>query len=77
MFPLPHGNRSGHGVTTVIAFLFPGQGSQKVGMGQALADAFPICRDTFAEADDALGILRLARYAARAPVALKRLHYDY
>jgi [acyl-carrier-protein] S-malonyltransferase len=39
----------------VIAFIFPGQGSQKVGMGKALADAFPICRDTFEEADTALG----------------------
>ena len=39
----------------MIAFIFPGQGSQKVGMGKALAGAHPICRDTFAEADEALG----------------------
>jgi len=39
----------------MIAFVFPGQGSQKVGMGKALADAFPICRQTFDEADAALG----------------------
>jgi [acyl-carrier-protein] S-malonyltransferase len=39
----------------MIAFIFPGQGAQKVGMGKALADAYPICRDTFAEADEALG----------------------
>jgi [acyl-carrier-protein] S-malonyltransferase len=39
----------------VIAFIFPGQGSQRAGMGRALADAFPICRQTFEEADDALG----------------------
>jgi len=38
-----------------IALLFPGQGSQKVGMGKALAEAFPICRRTFEEADAALG----------------------
>jgi [acyl-carrier-protein] S-malonyltransferase len=39
----------------MIAFLFPGQGSQKVGMGRALAEAHPVCRATFEEADDALG----------------------
>ena len=39
----------------MIAFIFPGQGAQKVGMGKALADAFPICRQTLAEADEALG----------------------
>jgi [acyl-carrier-protein] S-malonyltransferase len=39
----------------LIAFVFPGQGSQKVGMGKALADAYPICRATFEEADAALG----------------------
>ena len=39
----------------MIAFVFPGQGAQKVGMGKSLADAFAICRDTFAEADGALG----------------------
>ena len=39
----------------MIAFIFPGQGAQRVGMGQALADAFPICRETFDEGDAALG----------------------
>jgi [acyl-carrier-protein] S-malonyltransferase len=39
----------------MIAFLFPGQGSQKVGMGRALADARRVSRETFDEADAALG----------------------
>jgi [acyl-carrier-protein] S-malonyltransferase len=37
------------------AFVFPGQGSQSVGMGQALADAFPAARAVFDEVDAALG----------------------
>ena len=38
-----------------LALLFPGQGSQAVGMGVALADAFQSARDVFAEVDEALG----------------------
>jgi len=38
-----------------IAFLFPGQGSQYVGMGQDFVKTFPTARLTFEEADDALG----------------------
>jgi [acyl-carrier-protein] S-malonyltransferase len=38
-----------------IAFLFPGQGSQAVGMGRDLAERFPLAAQTFAEADEALG----------------------
>jgi [acyl-carrier-protein] S-malonyltransferase len=38
-----------------IAFLFPGQGSQAVGMGKDLAETYPIARQTFEEADAALG----------------------
>lgn len=37
------------------AFIFPGQGSQGVGMGKALSEAFPVAREVFAEVDDALG----------------------
>src|SRR5208283_3232016 len=38
-----------------IAFLFPGQGSQAIGMGKELAEKHPIARQTFEEADEILG----------------------
>ncbi|MBA3533540.1 MAG: ACP S-malonyltransferase [Ardenticatenales bacterium] len=38
-----------------VAWLFPGQGAQEVGMGRALAEAHPLARQTFEEADDLLG----------------------
>lgn len=40
---------------TAIAFLFPGQGSQAIGMGKDLAEHYAVARQTFAEADDTLG----------------------
>src|ERR1700740_2408506 len=39
---------------TKVAFVFPGQGSQTVGMGKDLADAYPIVRQTFEQADSIL-----------------------
>src|SRR5246500_2404054 len=42
-------------INNKIALIFPGQGSQVVGRGKELADKYPIARQTFQEADDALG----------------------
>jgi [acyl-carrier-protein] S-malonyltransferase len=49
-----------------LAFLFPGQGSQAVGMGQDLAEAFASAREVFQEVDDALG-QHLARLMREGP----------
>ncbi|MBV8688127.1 MAG: ACP S-malonyltransferase [Alphaproteobacteria bacterium] len=48
------------------AFIFPGQGSQSVGMGKALAEASRIARELFEEVDEALG-QNLARLMAEGP----------
>ena len=58
----------------MIAFVFPGQGSQRVGMGRALCETFPICRQTFEEADEALGdpISRLCFDGPEEQLALTR-----
>ena len=50
------------------AFLFPGQGSQAVGMGRALAEASPVAREVFQEIDEAIG-QRLFRLMTEGPEA--------
>jgi [acyl-carrier-protein] S-malonyltransferase len=55
-----------------LAFLFPGQGSQVVGMGRDLAEKYPIARQTFEEADDALGY-KLSQLCFEGPEEQLRL----
>jgi [acyl-carrier-protein] S-malonyltransferase len=55
-----------------IAFIFPGQGSQTVGMGKELAEKFPIARQTFEEADEALGY-KLSQVCFEGPEEQLRL----
>src|SRR5581483_10547147 len=58
--------------TTSLAFLFPGQGSQAVGMGKNLAEHHPIAKQTFEEADDALG-MKLSQLCFEGPEDQLRL----
>ena len=55
-----------------LALLFPGQGSQAVGMGKELAEKFPAARQTFEEADEALGY-KLSQLCFEGPETELRL----
>lgn len=55
-----------------LAFIFPGQGSQFVGMGKDLAEKYPIARQTFEEADEALGY-KLSQVCFEGPEEQLRL----
>ena len=55
-----------------IAFIFPGQGSQTVGMGKDLSEKYPVARQTFEEADEALGY-KLSQICFEGPEEQLRL----
>src|ERR1700674_5244785 len=55
-----------------VAFLFPGQGSQAVGMGKELAEKYPVARRIFDEADEALGY-KLSQLCFEGPEEQLRL----
>src|SRR6202051_875690 len=58
--------------STKVAFIFPGQGSQAVGMGRDLAEKYPIARQTFEEADEVLGY-KLSQVCFEGPEEQLRL----
>ncbi|HLT58774.1 MAG TPA: ACP S-malonyltransferase [Limnochordales bacterium] len=58
-----------------VAFVFPGQGSQAVGMGRELYEAFPVARDVFHQADEALDF-PLSRLCFEGPEEELRLTYN-
>ena len=49
-----------------IAYVFPGQGSQFVGMGKALSQEYPVANEIFMQADDILSF-SLSKYAWQGP----------
>ena len=59
-------------MTPPIVFLFPGQGSQSVGMGKDLAEKYPIAHQTFEGADEALGF-KISRLCFEGPEDQLRL----
>ena len=50
------------------AFIFPGQGSQSIGMGKDFYDAFPVAKETFQEVDEALN--QIGRASCRERVLM-------
>jgi len=59
-------------INSEIALIFPGQGSQLVGMGKELAEKYPVARQTFDEADEALGY-KLSQLCFEGPEEQLRL----
>ena len=53
--------------TKPIALIFPGQGSQKIGMGKFLYDNFPLAKDIFDEVDDTLNY-KLSKLMFEGPI---------